>query len=64
MSILYGLLPMRKCITLIYTLDGAAQIHTYTVDDGFTDHMFNRFLLQRWDEEAFFGGFRGLNSFI
>ena len=46
-------------------LDGAApKIHTYTVDDGLQDHMFNRnSCFKGADGKLFFGGFRGLNSF-
>ena len=46
-------------------LDGAApKIHTYTVDDGLQDHMFNRnSCFKGADGKLIFGGFRGLNSF-
>ena len=40
------------------------KIHTYTVDDGLQDHMFNRnSCFKGADGKLFFGGFRGLNSF-
>lgn len=46
-------------------LDGSRpQVHTYTVDDGLQDHMFNRNSCFRgMHGKLFFGGFRGLNSF-
>src|SRR5699024_9781536 len=46
-------------------LDGVApKIHTYTVDDGLQDHMFNRnSCFKGADGKLIFGGFRGLNSF-
>lgn len=47
-------------------LDGSApRVRTYTVDDGLQDHIFNRnSCFKTKDDELFFGGFRGLNSFI
>lgn len=46
-------------------LDGSApKIHTYTVDDGLQDHIFNRnSCFKGAGGKLFFGGFRGLNSF-
>lgn len=46
-------------------LDGTEpQVRTYTVDDGLQDHIFNRnSCFKTKDNELFFGGFRGLNSF-
>lgn len=46
-------------------LDGSKpKVHTYTVDDGLQDHMFNRnSCFKGADGKLFFGGFRGLNSF-
>lgn len=41
-----------------------AHVRTYTVDDGLQDHIFNRnSCFKTKDNELFFGGFRGLNSF-
>lgn len=47
-------------------LDGSEpHVRTYTVDDGLQDHSFNRnSCFKTKDNELFFGGFRGLNSFI
>lgn len=47
-------------------LDGSEpRVRTYTVDDGLQDHIFNRnSCFKSKDNELFFGGFRGLNSFI
>ena len=46
-------------------LDGSeAKVHTYTVEDGLQDHIFNRnACFKGADGQLFFGGFRGLNSF-
>lgn len=47
-------------------LDGSEpHVRTYTVDDGLQDHIFNRnSCFKTKENELFFGGFRGLNSFI